>query len=296
MSKQSSTNDAAINSPVPSNGEALTNALADHREASTQRPKTLSLNIQSFDTNVNSYGELTTESASAEALVYPHQEVARLNEETEVYHGIPEADIDPTFVESIVRCAIHLMVHRKHINTRKVSIAGGQMGIVVCRDKVARFVTAKHNLMSKKLDDETTLVSKSTYFRQQGGENYETEFGDPNCSPPEVGVELRDDIAWKKGVDVSWGAAITVQSLGEEFFNEVSHSIGKFEMVDADFEYEADQKVGFAIFSPFEVTTDKCVGAGDYGGAVVSEEQLGKLFGPAGSVTIYTGAISSSSY
>jgi hypothetical protein len=299
MSKQCSANDAAMNSPAPSNDEAF-------------RPKNLSLDVHSFDTNVtsplshyssrslstpgqnsrNSYGELTIESVSAEVLVYPEQVVTKLNEETEVYVGIPEDEIDREFVEDKVQCAILLMVERENSATREMSTAGGQAGIVLCRDGLARFVTAKHNLMSKQLEDETTqtLESYSTSFRQQGGRSFRTNFGDLNCSPPEVGVVLRGEHLWEKGVDVSWGQAIAHQVLGETFFDIISRNVGKFEMVAAEFQYEARQKVGFAIFNPFKVSGSNCQRAGDH--QDVPEEKLEELFGPAGSVTIYTGEIS----
>jgi hypothetical protein len=215
-----------------------------------------------------------------------------LSEETEVYVGIPESAIDRDFVDEKVKCAIFLMVERENSTTCEVSTAGGQAGIVLCRDGVARFVTAKHNLMSKQLEDDDTtqtLESYSTSFRQQGGRPFRTHFGDLNCSPPEVGVVLRDGQLWKKGVDVSWGQAITPQVLGETVFDNISRDVGKFEMVAADFQYEEHQKVGFAIFNPFKVTGSNCQRAGDH--QDVPEDELEQLFGPAGSVTIYTGEI-----
>jgi hypothetical protein len=170
---------------------------------------------------------------------------------------------------------------------------GGQAGIVIARDGSSRLVTAKHNLIEKELECRT-ISCKGTYFRLQGSSNRTMiGFGDMNCSQPVRGLPLRNDAIWKSGIDISWGQKITVEDLGQNRYDHMSKNIGKFEMVDADFEYIAGQMVSFAIYSPWIVATwENAVRGSDFETDNVTEAELAKLFGSAGSITIYTGKIS----
>jgi hypothetical protein len=166
---------------------------------------------------------------------------------------------------------------------------GGQAGIA--HDGIPCLVTAKHNLIEKELEFRT-ISCTGTYFRLQGSSKC-AMIGDMNCCQPVRGLPLRNDAIWKSGIDISWGQKITVEDLGQNRYDHMSKNIGKFEMVDADFEYIAGQMVSFAIYSPWIVATwENAVRGSDFETDNVTEAELAKLFGSAGSITIYTGKIS----
>jgi hypothetical protein len=112
---------------------------------------------------------------------------------------------------------------------------GGQASLID-RDGMSRLVTAKHNLMSKKLKCGTVVSCNDTFFCLQGphSSRWRIAFCDMNCSQPVEDLPLRDEATWKSGIDILWGQTITVENLGQTRYDYISSNI--VEMVDADFE------------------------------------------------------------
>jgi hypothetical protein len=284
--------------------ELLTNALFATSEAkeSMQNPNRLRLTESSDDdltsppSTYSSWDDLVNaESMSPERLVYLDQQVTKYDQDGMVYVGIPHDKISIAFVETIKKRAMDLKIEcvKDMFLTVPPSYHGGQGGIVIGRDGIPRFVTAKHNLASKELEDGSIITCQYTSLYLQGsGIGVAIEFGDMNSSQPVIGVPLRDDATWNRGVDVSWGQEVTVEDLGQRRYDYISNNnIEHFEMIRADFDFQAHQKVGIAVYSRFAVATfDNAVKGSNFEGEVTAE-LLGKIFGPAGAITIYTGEI-----
>jgi hypothetical protein len=147
-------------------------------------------------------------------------------------------------------------------------------------------VTALHNITKPK-DSPNAVFHHSTALLP----NCTTGLSFPEAGTDPDSLEAVDlypnnemSIPWKHGIDIAWGDAPITSSSDDPAALEIVRN--SFQMVRDTFNLKKGQTVGIAVYSDTGAT------AKTVGDKILSQSELDKIYGPAGTTHIYTGTIS----
>lgn len=154
-------------------------------------------------------------------------------------------------------------------------------------------ITALHNVLRDTLEDRDFTVCSAPWMGAVSGavKGYTTFHGFNGVCGPNDAVQInfpdKETVSWKYGVDIATADAV------RKVYEARTDPNRSFQAVDSRFELKVEMKIGIAVLRNYDFDLDDDATYIKYGWNEdkLSREDIGRIFGPKGSVNIYTGQI-----